>query len=126
MEGVHPLVIASVDAGAAVVPNSLCRLPSHASQIDFVCHDAIPYADASGATASGDIYGHIKSIGKFWETQRTEVSGGCQVPVHCYGAGSALGWHVSGACLQGLPQLGWGPGTLASALYLYVSCGHVM
>ena len=44
--------------------------------------------------------------------------------MHCYGAGSGLGWHVSGACVQGLPQLGWGPGTLASPLYLSVSCGH--
>ena len=79
MKGVHlPTVFLQVSTQEQLsVPNSLCRVPSHASQIDFVCHDAIPYADASGAAASGDIYGHIKSIGKFWETQRTEVSRGC-------------------------------------------------
>ena len=40
--------------------------------IDFVCHDALPYADASGTSASGDVYQEIKKINKFWETKRTE------------------------------------------------------
>ncbi|KAG9412055.1 T-complex protein 1 subunit beta [Aphanomyces cochlioides] len=41
--------------------------------IDFVCHDAIPYTDTSGTAGdSDDVYGHIKAIGKFHETQRTE------------------------------------------------------
>ncbi|KAF0699268.1 Aste57867_10168 [Aphanomyces stellatus] len=41
--------------------------------IDFVCHDAIPYTDTSGTAGdSGDVYGHIKAIGKFHETTRTE------------------------------------------------------
>jgi choline-phosphate cytidylyltransferase len=40
-------------------------------KIDFVCHDAIPYADTTGGGA-GDIYGEIKKMGKFHETQRTE------------------------------------------------------
>merc|ERR1711915_991560 len=39
-------------------------------QIDFVAHDALPYADASGA--GNDVYEYIKSIGKFKETKRTE------------------------------------------------------
>ena len=42
-------------------------------QIDFVCHDALPYADASGAAASGDVYAEIKKMGKFVETKRTKV-----------------------------------------------------
>jgi hypothetical protein len=41
-----------------------------------VCHDALPYVDTSGTAASGDVYSHIKSLGKFWETQRTDVGGG--------------------------------------------------
>ncbi|CAK4085076.1 unnamed protein product [Aphanomyces euteiches] len=41
--------------------------------IDYVCHDAIPYTDTSGTAGdSDDVYGHIKAIGKFHETQRTE------------------------------------------------------
>ncbi|GAB4815927.1 hypothetical protein N2152v2_002973 [Parachlorella kessleri] len=38
--------------------------------IDFVAHDALPYADASGQT--DDVYGMVKKLGKFKETQRTE------------------------------------------------------
>lgn len=42
-------------------------------QIDFVCHDALPYADASGeAENGGDIYANIKKMGKFLETERTQ------------------------------------------------------
>jgi choline-phosphate cytidylyltransferase len=41
-----------------------------------VCHDALPYVDTSGTAASGDVYSHIKSLGKFWETQRTDVGRG--------------------------------------------------
>ncbi|OEL15754.1 Choline-phosphate cytidylyltransferase 1 [Dichanthelium oligosanthes] len=38
--------------------------------IDFVAHDSLPYADASGACK--DVYEHVKKIGKFKETQRTD------------------------------------------------------
>jgi choline-phosphate cytidylyltransferase len=43
-----------------------------AHDIDFVCHDALPYADTSGASSSGDVYAHLRAIGKFHATQRTE------------------------------------------------------
>ncbi|CAK9183602.1 unnamed protein product [Ilex paraguariensis] len=39
-------------------------------QIDYVAHDSLPYADASGA--GKDVYEFVKSIGKFKETKRTE------------------------------------------------------
>ncbi|KAK7329360.1 hypothetical protein VNO77_23521 [Canavalia gladiata] len=39
-------------------------------QIDYVAHDSLPYADASGA--GKDVYEFVKSVGKFKETQRTE------------------------------------------------------
>ncbi|KAG6485513.1 hypothetical protein ZIOFF_054072 [Zingiber officinale] len=39
-------------------------------QIDYVAHDALPYADASGA--GNDVYEFVKSVGKFKETKRTE------------------------------------------------------
>ncbi|XP_057954213.1 choline-phosphate cytidylyltransferase 2-like isoform X2 [Malania oleifera] len=39
-------------------------------KIDFVAHDSLPYADASGA--GNDVYEFVKSIGKFKETKRTE------------------------------------------------------
>jgi choline-phosphate cytidylyltransferase len=38
--------------------------------IDFVAHDSLPYADASGAC--NDVYEHVKKIGKFKETKRTD------------------------------------------------------
>jgi len=38
--------------------------------IDFVAHDSLPYADASGA--SNDVYEFVKKLGKFKETKRTE------------------------------------------------------
>jgi glycerol-3-phosphate cytidylyltransferase-like family protein len=38
--------------------------------IDYVAHDALPYADATGA--SDDVYGPVKAMGRFRETQRTE------------------------------------------------------
>ncbi|XP_010495895.1 PREDICTED: choline-phosphate cytidylyltransferase 2 [Camelina sativa] len=38
--------------------------------IDYVAHDALPYADASGA--GNDVYEFVKAIGKFKETKRTE------------------------------------------------------
>ncbi|KAH7491685.1 hypothetical protein PRIC1_002906 [Phytophthora ramorum] len=41
-------------------------------QIDFVCHDALPYSDTSGEAAEGDVYARIKAMGKFHETQRTD------------------------------------------------------
>eukprot|EP01138_Halocafeteria_seosinensis_P003240 gb/GECG01003314.1/.p1 GENE.gb/GECG01003314.1/~~gb/GECG01003314.1/.p1 ORF type:complete len:404 (+),score=67.25 gb/GECG01003314.1/:1-1212(+) len=40
--------------------------------IDFVCHDDLPYGDATGQSSSGDVYAHLKSRGMFWPTQRTE------------------------------------------------------
>ncbi|KAL5773667.1 hypothetical protein ACOSQ2_013591 [Xanthoceras sorbifolium] len=39
-------------------------------QIDYVAHDALPYADASGA--GKDVYEFVKSVGKFKETKRTD------------------------------------------------------
>eukprot|EP00252_Welwitschia_mirabilis_P011609 TRINITY_DN258_c0_g1_i7.p1 TRINITY_DN258_c0_g1~~TRINITY_DN258_c0_g1_i7.p1 ORF type:complete len:354 (-),score=68.91 TRINITY_DN258_c0_g1_i7:383-1444(-) len=39
-------------------------------QIDYVAHDALPYADTSGA--GKDVYEFVKSVGKFKETKRTE------------------------------------------------------
>uniref|UniRef100_A0A7C8ZE67 choline-phosphate cytidylyltransferase n=2 Tax=Opuntia streptacantha TaxID=393608 RepID=A0A7C8ZE67_OPUST len=39
-------------------------------QIDYVAHDSLPYADASGSAK--DVYEYVKSIGKFIETKRTE------------------------------------------------------
>eukprot|EP00232_Nephroselmis_pyriformis_P009844 CAMPEP_0182893764 /NCGR_PEP_ID=MMETSP0034_2-20130328/24670_1 /TAXON_ID=156128 /ORGANISM="Nephroselmis pyriformis, Strain CCMP717" /LENGTH=356 /DNA_ID=CAMNT_0025027527 /DNA_START=10 /DNA_END=1077 /DNA_ORIENTATION=- len=41
-----------------------------ANNIDFVAHDDLPYADASGA--ADDVYAWVKSLGKFAATQRTE------------------------------------------------------
>lgn len=38
--------------------------------IDFVAHDALPYADATGA--GKDVYEFVKKAGKFKETQRTD------------------------------------------------------
>ncbi|KAJ4981728.1 hypothetical protein NE237_032565 [Protea cynaroides] len=39
-------------------------------KIDYVAHDSLPYADASGA--GKDVYEFVKAIGKFKETKRTE------------------------------------------------------
>ncbi|CAO2827636.1 unnamed protein product [Amaranthus hypochondriacus] len=39
-------------------------------KIDFVAHDALPYADTSGSC--NDVYEFVKAAGKFKETQRTE------------------------------------------------------
>jgi len=38
--------------------------------IDYVAHDALPYADASGQ--ADDCYGPVKRLGKFMATQRTD------------------------------------------------------
>ncbi|XP_062153462.1 choline-phosphate cytidylyltransferase 1-like [Alnus glutinosa] len=38
--------------------------------IDYVAHDALPYADASGA--GKDVYEFVKSAGRFKETKRTD------------------------------------------------------
>lgn len=40
--------------------------------IDFVCHDALPYTDSSGQSDDGDVYAHLKRRGRFVETRRTE------------------------------------------------------
>ncbi|OLY80276.1 Choline-phosphate cytidylyltransferase B [Smittium mucronatum] len=37
-------------------------------QIDYVCHDDLPYASAD----SDDVYEFVKKQGKFWPTQRTD------------------------------------------------------
>lgn len=39
-------------------------------KIDFVAHDALPYADTSGSC--NDVYEFVKAAGKFKETQRTD------------------------------------------------------
>ncbi|BAF22966.1 choline-phosphate cytidylyltransferase 2 [Oryza sativa Japonica Group] len=39
-------------------------------RIDYVAHDALPYADTSGA--ANDVYEFVKAVGKFKETKRTE------------------------------------------------------
>ncbi|EFJ33076.1 hypothetical protein SELMODRAFT_25358, partial [Selaginella moellendorffii] len=39
-------------------------------RIDYVAHDALPYADTSGA--SKDVYHFVKAAGKFMETKRTD------------------------------------------------------
>ncbi|KAK8942232.1 hypothetical protein KSP40_PGU013841 [Platanthera guangdongensis] len=39
-------------------------------KIDYIAHDSLPYADASGA--GKDVYEFVKSIGKFKETRRTD------------------------------------------------------
>jgi choline-phosphate cytidylyltransferase len=41
-------------------------------EIDYVCHDALPYSDASGEASEGDVYARIKAMGKFLETKRTD------------------------------------------------------
>lgn len=38
--------------------------------IDYVAHDSLPYADASGA--GKDVYEFVKAVGKFKETKRTD------------------------------------------------------
>ncbi|KAK6919805.1 Cytidyltransferase-like domain [Dillenia turbinata] len=38
--------------------------------IDYVAHDSLPYADASGA--GKDVYEFVKKVGKFKETKRTD------------------------------------------------------
>ncbi|GLT86224.1 hypothetical protein SLE2022_043780 [Rubroshorea leprosula] len=39
-------------------------------KIDYVAHDSLPYADATGA--GKDVYEFVKAIGRFKETKRTE------------------------------------------------------
>ncbi|CAL1385910.1 unnamed protein product [Linum trigynum] len=39
-------------------------------KIDYVAHDALPYADASGA--GNDVYEFVKKVGRFKETKRTD------------------------------------------------------
>ncbi|XVE78481.1 hypothetical protein DITRI_Ditri13aG0148900 [Diplodiscus trichospermus] len=39
-------------------------------KVDYVAHDSLPYADASGA--GKDVYEFVKAAGKFKETKRTE------------------------------------------------------
>lgn len=56
-----------------VVPNAPWVLTEEFLEqhmIDYVAHDSLPYADASGA--ANDVYDLVKSIGKFKETKRTD------------------------------------------------------
>ncbi|KAL0444444.1 UNVERIFIED_CONTAM: Choline-phosphate cytidylyltransferase 2 [Sesamum latifolium] len=39
-------------------------------RIDYVAHDSLPYADASGA--GNDVYEFVKAVGRFKETKRTD------------------------------------------------------
>ncbi|XP_051124749.1 choline-phosphate cytidylyltransferase 2 [Andrographis paniculata] len=39
-------------------------------RIDYVAHDSLPYADASGA--ANDVYEFVKAVGRFKETKRTD------------------------------------------------------
>ena len=41
-------------------------------QIDYVAHDELPYAMATGGAASDDLYDWLKKAGKFLPTRRTE------------------------------------------------------
>ncbi|XP_056159842.1 choline-phosphate cytidylyltransferase 1-like isoform X1 [Syzygium oleosum] len=52
------------DAPWVITPEFLDK-----NQIDYIAHDSLPYADASGA--GKDVYEYVKSIGKFKETKRT-------------------------------------------------------
>ncbi len=71
------LLSPSFSVGLDLIHRVSCRVRCHSrpcvAQIDFVCHDALPYVDTSGAATSGDCYADIKALGKFHETQRTEV-----------------------------------------------------
>ncbi|KAL0311293.1 UNVERIFIED_CONTAM: Choline-phosphate cytidylyltransferase 2 [Sesamum angustifolium] len=40
------------------------------NKIDYVAHDSLPYADASGA--GKDVYEFVKAVGRFKETKRTD------------------------------------------------------
>ena len=53
------------DAPWVVTPEFLEKM-----DIDYVAHDALPYADASGQ--ADDVYGPVKRMGRFAETKRTE------------------------------------------------------
>ncbi|XP_020576738.1 choline-phosphate cytidylyltransferase 2-like [Phalaenopsis equestris] len=56
-----------------VIPNApwvITREFLDKHNIDYVAHDSLPYADASGA--GKDVYEFVKSAGKFKETKRTE------------------------------------------------------
>jgi choline-phosphate cytidylyltransferase len=56
-----------------VIPNAPWVLSKEfldTHNIDYVAHDSLPYADASGA--GNDVYEFVKSIGKFKETKRTD------------------------------------------------------
>ena len=57
----------------------LCSTPT---QIDFVCHDAEPYAGAGASADSHDIYEFVKKQGRFLGTRRTGVSVVSYLPFH--------------------------------------------
>ena len=58
----------------AVIPAPWVPTPAFldAHGLDVLAHDALPYADLSGAAAGGDCYEAIKSAGRFLPTQRTD------------------------------------------------------
>ena len=83
------------------------------AQIDFVCHDALPYGDASGQSSSGDVYAHLKRQGRFVETQRTEGISTSDIITRCVHACV----HAEG----GIPHVGekWLTDTAVYDIYEY-------
>lgn len=68
--GHPPVPTTSRPLTSLLFPRSLA--PSLQHDIDFVCHDDLPYVDVSGASGCGDVYLPMKRLGKFHATQRTE------------------------------------------------------
>ncbi|KAG5184398.1 choline-phosphate cytidylyltransferase B [Tribonema minus] len=68
-----------------------------AHSIDFVCHDALPYIDASGVSDNGDVYAHLKRAGRFVETRRTEGISTSDIITSIL----QLGWQEAGAVRSG-------------------------
>ena len=59
-----------LDPRRTTVPWVITRSFLDKHNIDYVAHDALPYADASGQT--DDVYAPLRKIGRFYETQRTD------------------------------------------------------
>eukprot|EP00252_Welwitschia_mirabilis_P014139 TRINITY_DN31180_c0_g1_i1.p1 TRINITY_DN31180_c0_g1~~TRINITY_DN31180_c0_g1_i1.p1 ORF type:complete len:284 (-),score=48.58 TRINITY_DN31180_c0_g1_i1:345-1196(-) len=59
-----------VDEGIPDAPWVVTREFIDKHRIDYIAHDALPYADNSGA--GNDVYEFVKSVGKFKETKRTD------------------------------------------------------
>lgn len=58
-----------VDEVICPCPWVITELFLNEHRIDYVCHDDAPYTHGS---ESGDIYAHIKQLGKFLATERTQ------------------------------------------------------